>query len=311
MDLKEVRYILAIQQYGSITKAAQSLYITQSALSKFLKRVERQIGATLFSRIGNNLIPTYVGKRYLEYASRIIAIQEDWNRERTDLIEENIGELNIAIPLMRGECMIPDIMEEFKKKYPCVRVNLMEESHSIEKLLLTSKTIDFAIYSDTNPEQEFINEELGKEELVLIMSPDHPLVKFAQTRPGYRYPWIDLKKLDNQPMVLQPPEQTTGKVTTALLKEAGVSPQILLQTRNSRIALNMAAAGTAVCFIPETYAKQSRFETPLLRFSIGTPKCEITLYAIYKKGRYLTKYAKHFLEITKNYMKQYVNSANK
>ena len=73
MDLKEARYILAIARHKSIGKAAESLFISQPSLSKYLKNLEQQLGAPLFSRLEQGYVPTYMGERYLYYAEQIAA----------------------------------------------------------------------------------------------------------------------------------------------------------------------------------------------------------------------------------------------
>ena len=130
MDLKELHYILHIARCGSLTRAANALYLTQPALSKFLKNLEQQVGSPLFSRIGSQLVPTYVGKRYLDYAERMVAMQGDWRAECADLLGEEKGRLSVAIPLMRGSCIIPDILPRFYQKYPQVEVCLLYTSVS-------------------------------------------------------------------------------------------------------------------------------------------------------------------------------------
>ena len=133
MISKEIRYMLAIRRYGSITKAADSLFITQSGLSKAVKNIERQLGSPLFSRIGNDLIPTHIGNRYMDYAEKICQICSDWNSECEDLLGEEKGQLTIAVALMRGSCLLPDVLSRFYSRYPDVQINLLEESHSVEK----------------------------------------------------------------------------------------------------------------------------------------------------------------------------------
>ena len=70
MELKEARYILAIARHQSIGKAAESLYISQPSLSKYLKNLEERLGAPLFSRHENRYYPTYMGERYLTTPNR-------------------------------------------------------------------------------------------------------------------------------------------------------------------------------------------------------------------------------------------------
>mgnify|MGYP000448957433 CR=1 FL=1 len=85
MELKEARYILAIARHQSIGKAAESLYISQPSLSKYLKNLEERLGAPLFSRHENRYYPTYMGERYLHYAEQIVACGDEWMQEYDDI----------------------------------------------------------------------------------------------------------------------------------------------------------------------------------------------------------------------------------
>ena len=113
MNYSELHYILCIAKHQNLTRAAQELYISQPTLTKHLQKLEREMGAKLFSRNGNTYVPTYTGRKYMEYARKILQVKQDWEKELKDLTENNEGELNIAVPLMRSSCMIPQIMAEF------------------------------------------------------------------------------------------------------------------------------------------------------------------------------------------------------
>lgn len=302
MISKEVRYMLAIQKYGSITKAAESLYITQSALSKAVKNVEQQIGAPLFSRIGNELVPTYIGRRYMEYAGKVNQICSDWYSECGDLVGEQKGRLTIAVALMRGSCLIPDTVNRFCLRYPHVQIHLLEEAHSLEKQLILSPDIDFAIYNGTSLHPSQTAEQLGQEEIVLVASADHPLRKKSTVREGCRYPWLDIRCTKAEKYVLHPQDQTTGRLSAALFHAALISPPILLRTRNSDIAIRLAASGAALCLAPESYVKKLSLDPPPACFSVGNPCTVTTLQAVYQKGRYIPSYGRYFIQLAKEYM---------
>ena len=91
MELKEARYILAIARHQSIGKAAESLYISQPSLSKYLKNLEERLGAPLFSRHENRYYPTYMGERYLHYAEQIVACGDEWMQEYDDIAHRQRG----------------------------------------------------------------------------------------------------------------------------------------------------------------------------------------------------------------------------
>ena len=83
--IKELSYVIAIAEKGNVSKAAESLFISQPSLSKYLKNLEDHLGAPLFNRRDGGYYPTYLGERYLHYAKRIVAYGDEWNREHDDI----------------------------------------------------------------------------------------------------------------------------------------------------------------------------------------------------------------------------------
>ena len=87
MNYSELHYILCIAKHQNLTRAAQELYISQPTLTKHLQKLEREMGAKLFSRNGNTYVPTYTGRKYMEYARKILQVKQDWEKELKDLTE--------------------------------------------------------------------------------------------------------------------------------------------------------------------------------------------------------------------------------
>lgn len=303
MELKEIRYILEIAKHKNISHAAKALYITQPSLTKYLQNLEHNLNGKLFNRIGSEYIPTYLGERYIHYATQINEIKYQWEKEYHDINHLNHGCLTIAIPLMRSSCIIPDTLTTFRQLYSNVKVSIKEDIHSIEDNVYLSNEIDFAIFcSDTlNPDFEYIT--LGKEEIVLILSKDHPLAQSGIQKEGCRYPWVDLKEFANDSFVLLFPDQNTGKTALQLFEQSQIEPDILLHTRNTEVAIQLANKNMAVTFAPESYLKQMSISNHSLAcFSVGSPNTVIQLLAAYRKGKYLSKYAMDYLEIIKDYL---------
>ena len=169
MNYHELQYILCIAKHQNLTKAAQELYISQPTLTKHLQKLEREMGTKLFSRSGNSYTPTFAGRKYMEYARKILQIRQDWEKELKDLTENNEGELNVAFPLMRSTCMVPQIMTSFFQKYPKVKVNILEEAYSIQEKLLLNDQLDFGIFNEVHEHPKLEYELLKKEEILLIM----------------------------------------------------------------------------------------------------------------------------------------------
>lgn len=108
MNFQEQEYFLAIAKHKNLTKAAQELYVSQPTLTKFLQKLEKNLGGKLFRKEGHTYNLTFLGQRYLAYAQKIATLNQDWEKELLDMRSSFKGELNIAFPPMRsiGVCAL-------------------------------------------------------------------------------------------------------------------------------------------------------------------------------------------------------------
>ena len=93
MDFRDLTYLLAIARQQNITRAAESLYLSQPTLSKFLKGLEGELGLPLFERLGNKYIPTYAGEQYIKKAKESLALKKELDQQMGDIIKNNEGYL--------------------------------------------------------------------------------------------------------------------------------------------------------------------------------------------------------------------------
>ncbi|MDP4121312.1 MAG: LysR family transcriptional regulator [Bacillota bacterium] len=299
MDFKELQYITSIARNQNLTKASQELYVSQPSLSKFLHNLEKNIGIKLFNRLGNKFVLTYAGERYVEYAKRILLIKKDLDDEINDISVLRDGRLNIAFPLTRCSYMAPAILPEFKMAHPNIKVNLFEaSSNDLEKLLLNGK-VDIAIFNGPINHSDLAYEILGKEEIVLVVSKNHPLVNSGKPIKESRYPWIDIKQFKNDSFILHYSEQRTEQIANQIFNEKKIVPQVILRTHSIECAVRLAALGFGVCFVSENHIKHISLETNPALFSVGDFPTEVELLAVYRKDAYLPQYARDYISIAK------------
>ena len=98
MDFRELNYVLAIEKYQNITKAADSLYVSQPTLSKFLMNLENTLGQKLFRKLGNKYILTYAGEQYVKTAKEILMLKSNLDIQLADILKRDVGVLNVAFP---------------------------------------------------------------------------------------------------------------------------------------------------------------------------------------------------------------------
>ena len=303
MDFKDLSYILAIEKYGNISKAAEALYLSQPSLSRFLQNLESIVGQPLFNRIGNKYVPTYVGERYIVRAREILNIKKELDQEVGDILKNNSGILKVGFPAMRGTYMLPCTLPIFHSLYPRVKLVIQEASSSQLNSLILNGDIDLAFYNQPDAHPNIETEIISHEEMVLVMSPENPLCELACPMEGCRYPHLDLQHLVNmdQGVIMQNPNQRTRTIVDRLFKQQHITPNIILETSNIRAEAELASRNYGVCFITETHLKHMKLEKPLRYFSVGDPSTPINFVAAYRKNSYLPYHATEYIKIVRDF----------
>ncbi|MEG2175104.1 MAG: LysR family transcriptional regulator, partial [Oscillospiraceae bacterium] len=271
MLLKELRYVLAITTYGSVAKAAEHLYLSQPALSKYIQNLENNLSTALFHRINGRLSLTYAGERYVSAATRMLDIFEQMESEVQDIEDAKRGRIRVGISTFRGPFLLPTVISAFHRDFPNIEIVIQEQDADALEHMLLHGELDLCVVNLplTRPGLAYI--PLLEEELLLTVPKDYPNIPRSITLPGKKYPWIDLASFAKGSFILLKKELKTRGIVNALLREAGFAPQSLIETSNIDTAFRLSAAGFGVSIVPETFALNSAsLEKPLL-FSIGVP----------------------------------------
>ncbi len=157
MEIKDIEYVKAILDKGSVTKAAEALYITQPSLSTYLKNMNSRLGFDVFVQHGKKFELSYLGEEFLKYGLEILKIKGDFE-DRLQIIQNNqFGRLKIAIPLLRSSYLVPVLLPKFKKLYPNVEIILNESSSAKFTQLLENGDVDIALMNRIETNQSFID----------------------------------------------------------------------------------------------------------------------------------------------------------
>ena len=116
MDRRELEYIIVIAQEKNLSKAAERLYVSQPALSRFLLKLETQAGLPLFERKKRQLVPTLAGELYLDTARKMLQLDQDLERQLKKLRECTHGKLTIGITPGRGHTVLPRVLPDFGRR---------------------------------------------------------------------------------------------------------------------------------------------------------------------------------------------------
>ncbi len=300
MDLRSLKYVLAIARFQNLTKAADALYVGQPTLSKFLAALEDELGLKLFRKLGNRYVLTYAGERYVEKAEKILLMVDDLESEMADILKRDVGVLNFAFAYMRCSYMLPKTLPAFHEKYPNVKTVLFEgRSDDNDKRLLDGQ-IDVAFYSrpsETNPLIDY--HTLAKEELLLCTCGGHPLGKKARKVEGSTYPVLDLSAIAEERVILMQPSQRTRQIVDAILQENHIQLKDTFYTTSIQAIMGLVAAGHGVSFIFEPHLK-NRLDTRTIDcYSIGPKPFFGEFVAATRKGSYISHYTQAYIDIVR------------
>jgi len=177
MEIRYLRLIKAIVEEGSITRAMDVLFLSQSALSYQLKEAELQIGTKLFFRVNKKLVLTPAGKKLYSIATRVLAELDETEDEIRRMMDGESGTIRISTECYTSYHWLPPVLKKFKSEFPNVEIEIVFEAthHPVEKLL--AGELDLAITSNPeHPEQiEFI--QLFSDEMLAVVSHQHPWAK--------------------------------------------------------------------------------------------------------------------------------------
>lgn len=301
MDFRDLNYIIAIAKHQSVTKAANKLFVSQPTLSKFIQNIEKELGQPLFKRLGNKFFLTYAGERYVQKAQEILLVKKELDQELSDIIRENIGELKIAFPIMRGTYMLPCTLPMFHTKFPQVKITVREANSAVLEDMLLHGDIDLAFFNLPIKSPDIDYEVISHEEVILIMSPEHPMANHGIHKSDCKYPWINLHSLKDEGFILQRPDQRLRQIADKLFKDADIAPNILLSIRNILASVRLAGKGYGITFVTETHLRNMNLINELVLFSVGTPKTTANFVAAFRKGIYLPHYAREYIKIVKEF----------
>jgi len=179
MEMNQLEFFRKVVEEGSFSKAAERVYRTQPAVSIAIRRLEEEIGAPLFERSQKTPALTDVGQLVYDYAKRILSLRDQALDGVAELKSLKRGRVRIGANESTSHYLLPQIILDYRKRYPQVKVEIFgHSSDHLSREVLDGK-VDFALMAFDPVDSDLESFPVLKDELVLIMHPNHPLAKRA------------------------------------------------------------------------------------------------------------------------------------
>ena len=297
MDFKQFEYVTAVAEEKSISRAARRLFVSQPSLSQYINRIELELGVSLFDRSTTPLLLTPEGVIYLETAKKVL----DSLRQMKDAFEDTanlkMGEISIGLTASKANNPLPSILPVFKETYPGIEFSIVEASSTQLESLLLKGAVDLCLMNLPFSSANIAYEKISSERILLAAPPNF---KTKRGKKEKNMGKVDLSDIANQNFILLHGDQRLRQISNKIFESNKIKPNILLETRSIETAARLTAAGMGFSFIPEDYALCSSLTNTPRYFLFGDPPLTWELVIAYKKGAYLSKAAKAFIEVTKS-----------
>ncbi len=235
MELRHLRCFVAAADSLHFTRAAEALGVSQPTLSLQIRELERELGASLFDRVGRTVRLTEAGRVFRGHAVRALREVESGRGAVADLLGVRRGTLRVGVTHSFSTALIPRAVARFRRDHPGVGVTIEKTSGRAIELALTAGALDLGIAFAPPEAPEVVAESLFEEEVVLVVATDHPLAGRGQ---------VPLARLDGLPLVLISREFATRRLFDEILREAQVRPEIAVEMNDIDSLLEIVRLGT-------------------------------------------------------------------
>lgn len=267
MNTKEFSYIITLAKEKSITRAAERLFLTQPALSLFLTRLERELGVPLFHRSRGGLELTFAGKKYVDMAQRVLELERGFQQDLSLISQDHMGEIKVGASAHIGSLILPRVITRFNREYPNMEVQIVEGPSGALEKMIQERSIDIALMHLPLKSIQARYVPILKDRYILAFHKDNPLAAQIFPKEGFRFPFMNPRKLQGQKFILAHPYQRVRQISERILTHAGIIPDIFLVTSSVQTALRFAERTLASLFCQKVISSCSDI-VPICGFAI-------------------------------------------
>jgi LysR family transcriptional regulator, cys regulon transcriptional activator len=290
MKLHQLRYLAAVAQNGlNITAAAHKLHTSQPGVSKQIKLLEDELGFQIFTRQGRNLTRiTPAGQQVIERASKILQETQAIRDLATELRDEGRGSLGIGTTHTQARYVLPDVIREFRARYPHVRLNLHQGTTEQIAEMVAQDRIDCAIATGS----EHLFEDLTllpcyRWHRVIVVPRDHALAGVA--RPS-------LKQLAAYPIVTYTFSFTGPSSLQQAFARAGLTPDVAITARDADVIKAYVRLGLGIGIVAEMAVDPSE-DGDLVAIDASHLFAPHVTWIGFRRGVLLRKYMYDFMQL--------------
>jgi DNA-binding transcriptional LysR family regulator len=243
LELRHLRYFIAVAEELHFGRAAARLGIAQPPLSQQIRRLEALLDTRLLERTSRRVELTDAGRALLVEARRVLAGVDDAVAAAHRAGRGEVGELKVAFAATVMFLALPAMIREFRRRFPAVQLDLREMPTGPQLEALRAGDIDVGFVRQPNPDPELTIVTVMEEPLRIAINRSHPLAR----KPGLR-----VRDLAHEPFVMFPRDLAPGlhAQVMGLCRDAGFAPRVVQESRELYTSVSLVEAGVGVSILP-------------------------------------------------------------
>jgi len=288
MEFHQLRYVCAIAETGSFSRAAERCQIAQPSLSQQVLKLEEDLGTKLFDRLGRSVRLTEAGRAFLPHARSILSQMEMARSSVADKCADVRGSVAVGVIPTIAPYLMPRYAAGFAKRYPEAKLRIVEETTPILVENLRNLSIDFAILALPLRHKDLELFPLRTEPLFAVLPKDHPRARVRS---------LALKDLRGEPFVMLRDGHCFRDLSLAACTHARVTPRIAFESGQFSSLFGMVAAGVGVSLAPEMALDRN---ADCLYVRLSDARATRTIVAAVLHGRSFNRVQQAFLSGMRN-----------
>ena len=290
MDLRQLRYLVALSEERNFTRAAEREHIAQPALSQQIRRLEEEVGVALVERTTRRVAITDAGVQLVARARRMLAELDAARVELEEVRGLRTGHVTVGTMHTMGPVDVSLALAMFHERHPAVELTVREQSSEELAEMLRDDELDLAFLSVTEriESHELGLHQLVSEELILILPPTHPLSKRRRVR---------MRELVGEQFISFREGARLRELLATAGHHAGFEPTVKLESNESERIRRLVSRGMGVAILPRSDADRSGAEVAVARLIEPSLTRDITL--AWREGRRHPPAVAEFLELSR------------
>lgn len=300
MTYKDILYVVTTYEAQSISAAAKSLYISQSALSQAIRKLENELGAELFIRSGTRLEPTKTCDFFVTRGRGVLRV---WTRFDSDLrhyIQGRQTALSIGLPANFYTNLLPFVLPRYEQAHPEVKVHVLEElSGTLEKMVMQN-ALDFCLVREPVQTPALASIPVFVTELLLALPKDHPFCAEHPYRGLDKMETVDLAEVKDTPFTLMKHDRIEY-LWRPLFAANGFEPAIYRRSRNWDNILFCVKTGASAAIIDEIAARSEPDQDKICYYRISRGNVYRRLMLVFHPDKTFTEQEQWFIDTIREY----------